>query len=139
MKYLLSKGVFEHYSHCESVNEHYLDKYKKRETLLVKSISDKELLFIKDVLLDLGDSGIKTSVSLVTGHGTRGYPSVYIEVSSYKISDKDSVVNCLDTIKSYMLSNDWTLFYDVNSQKTDVLSGEDYGNWTLIFKREKNI
>lgn len=137
MRYLLSKGLFEK-SQSESVNEHYLDKYKKREIVLVRSISDKELLFIKDVLLDLGDSGIKTSVSLVTGHGTRGYPRVYIEVYSYKISD-DSVVNCLDTIKSYMLSNDWTLFYDVNSQKTEIISGEEYGNWTLIFKREKNI
>ena len=113
----------------KSVNEHYLDKYKKREVVLSKSIIAKELVVIKDVLLDLGDSGIKTSVSLVTGHGTKGYPRVYIEVSNYNISDKNSVMACLSHIKSYMLSNDWDISYEREEGMSSV----------IIFKREKNV
>ena len=112
-----------------SVNEHYLDKYKKREVLLSKSIIAKELVVIKDVLLDLGDSGIKTTVQLITGHGTKGYPRAYIEVSNYNISDRDSVMACLSHIKSYMLSNDWDISYEREEGMSSV----------IMFKREKNV
>ena len=126
------KSVNEHYS--QSVNEHYLDKYKKREVLLSKSIIAKELVVIKDVLLDLKDSGIKTTVQLITGHGTKGYPNVYINVvsndkSDFSEDDKNSVMSCLSHIKSYMLSNDWTLFYEREEGMSSV----------IIFKREKNV
>jgi hypothetical protein len=124
MKYLLSKGVF----------EHYLDKYKKREVVLAKSIIDKELVVIEDVLLDLKDSGIKTTVQLITGHGTKGYPNVYVNVvsndeSDFSEDDKNSVMACLSHIKSYMLSNDWDISYEREEGMSSV----------IIFKREKNV
>ena len=124
MKYLLSKGVF----------EHYLDKYKRREVVLAKSIIAKELVVIEDVLLDLKDSGIKTTVQLITGHGTKGYPNVYVNVVSnderdFSEYDKNSVMACLSHIKSYMLSNDWDISYEREEGMSSV----------IIFKREKNI
>ncbi len=113
------------------VNEHYLDKYKKREVELSKSIIAKELVVIKDVLLDLGDSGIKTGVQLLTGHGTRGYPNVYVDIVSkdendFSEDDKNSVMACLSHIKSYMLSNNWNISYE----------RQDGMSITIIFKRE---
>jgi hypothetical protein len=114
------------------VNEKYLDKYKKREVELSKSIIAKELVVIKDVLLDLGDSGkFKTGVQLLTGHGTRGYPSVYVDIVSkdendFSEDDKNSVMACLSHIKSYMLSNNW----DISYERQDGMS------ITIFFKRE---
>lgn len=123
------------------VSEKYLNKYKIRELELVKSISDNELPYIKEVLLDLNDVSIKTTVSLVTGGGTRGYPNVYVEVSNYKSSDKDSVEDCLSHIKSYMLSNDWTI-WDERGYSSDDLFNDDVEisrTHSIIFKRSKDL
>lgn len=123
------------------VSEAYLNKYKIREMGLVKSISDNELPYIKEVLLDLNDEGIKTTVSLVTGGGTRGYPNVYVEVSNYKSSDKDSVDDCLSHIKSYMLSNDWTI-WDERGYSSDDLFNDDVEitrTYSIVFKRSKDL
>ena len=134
--------IYETYSQSESVyEEHYLKKYKIREMGLVKSISDNELPYIKEVLLDLNDRGIKTTVSLVTGGGTRGYPNVYVEVTNYKSSDKDSVEYCLSHIKSYMLSNDWTI-WDERGYSSDDLFNDDVEitrTHSIVFKRSKDL
>ena len=136
------KPVSEAYSQSESVyEEHYLKKYKIRQVDLSKSISDKELPYIKDVLLDLNHEGIKTTVSLVTGGGTRGYPNVYVEVTNYKSSDKDSVEDCLSHIKSYMLSNDW-IIWDERGYESDDLFNDDVEitrTYSIMFKRSKDL
>jgi hypothetical protein len=123
------------------LSESYLKKYKIREQELVKSISDKELPYIKEVLLDLNDRGIKTNVSLVTGHGTVGYPNVYVEVSNYKSSDKDSVEDCLSHINSYMLSRDWTIWDERGYESDDLFN--DYveipRTYSIMFKRSKYL
>ena len=122
------------------IYETYLNKYKIREMGLVKSISDNELPYIKEVLLDLNDEGIKTTVSLVTGGGTRGYPNVYVEVSNYKSSDKDSVEDCLSHIKSYMLSRDWTI-WDERDYESDLFDDgvEIPRTYSIMFKRSKDL
>ena len=121
------------------IYEAYLKKYKIREGELVKSISDKELPYIKEVLLDLNDEGINTNVSLVTGHGTNGYPNVYVGVTN--TSNSTDVSSCLSHIKSYMLSRDWVI-WDERDYESDDLFNDDVEmprTYSIIFKRNKNI
>lgn len=136
-----SVSVYYFKPQVKPLSEAYLKKYKIREQELVKSISDKELPYIKEVLLDLNDRGIKTNVSLVTGHGTVGYPNVYVEVSNYKSSDKDSVEDCLSHINSYMLSRDWTI-WDERGYESDDLFNDDVEmprTYSIMFKRSKYL
>jgi hypothetical protein len=134
-----TKPLSEAYSRSESVNEHYLKKYKVREGKLVKSISDKELPYIREVLLDLNDRGIKTVVSLVTGHGTGGYPNVYVEVTN--TSNSIDVSSCLSHIKSYMLWRDWVILDERDYESDDLFNDgvEMPRTYSIMFKRLKDL